>query len=88
MEQTDSSNRAKCTEATLQTAKIHIADTLRQRAELQRRLAKATAALKEHVERETRALEKIHEVLLVAESAIAERNAAHQREQDVKGGCR
>lgn len=84
-EQAESTSRAKHTEVTLQTAKVHIAATLRQRAEMQRRLTRASAALKEHVQRETRALEKIQEVLLVADAAIAERNSAHQREQDVKG---
>lgn len=58
---------------------------LRQRGELERRLAKSNAALAEQMERETKALQKVQEVLQLAEVAIAEKNAAMQREKDTKG---
>lgn len=87
VEQATHSTRTKNTESTLHTAKAHIAEVMRQRADLERRLATTNAALAEHMARETRALEKVQEVLQVAETAIAEKNAAQQRELEIKEEC-
>lgn len=58
---------------------------LRHRNELERKLNKSNTALAEQIDRETKALAKIQEVLGLAEAATEERNAAIEREKETKG---
>ena len=55
------------------------------RIELEKKLKKSNLYLKEHMSRETVALNKIQEVLEIAEAAINEKNKALQREKETKG---
>lgn len=87
VEQAESSKRVVATESNLNAAKSHISEMQRHRDELDRKLAKSKAALAERIARETQALEKIQEVLALAEAATAERDAAIERERDTKGLC-
>lgn len=73
------------TESSINSAKIHIADLMRQRSELEKRLAQSQAALDEHMVRETISLNKVQEMLHIAEVAIADKNEAREREQEMKG---
>lgn len=58
---------------------------LRHRNDLERKLNKSNTALAEQIDRETKALAKIQEVLGLAEAATEERNAAIEREKETKG---
>lgn len=84
-EQSTSIGKVQQTENTLNSAKSHIIEIMRQRSDLEKRLIKSNTALKEHMDRETVALNKIQEVLILADAAIAEKNEALEREQETKG---
>lgn len=85
LEHAESSKRVVATETSLNSAKSHITEMLRHRGELERKLNRSNTALAEQIDRETRALAKIQEVLGLAEAATAERNAAIEREKETKG---
>lgn len=84
-EHAESAKRVVATESSLNSAKSHISEMLRHRGDLERKLSKSNAALAEQIDRETKALAKIQEVLGLAEAATAERNAAIEREKETKG---
>lgn len=72
-------------ESSLTIAKNQVAEIMRDKTDLEIRLSKSTVSLKEHMDRESNALSKIQEVLQVAEAAIADKNAALIREQEIRG---
>lgn len=86
-EQTENCQRSKLNETSLHTAKAHIAEITRQRDDLERRLTQTNAALRQHLDRETQALQKVQEVLQVADAAIAEKEAAQKRALEVRDEC-
>lgn len=85
--QTFSIEKFQKSEQSFNTAKGYIEKIMHNRNELEKRLITSNTYLREHMERETKALNKIQEVLLVAETAINEKNAAIQREKDIKEEC-
>lgn len=72
-------------EISLNSAKTHIAGMLKNRNELEKRLARTKATLDEHMVLEKMSLNKIQEMLQIVEVAMSEKSAAIQREQEIKG---
>lgn len=84
-EQNQLFEQVKRTEELNKNSKTEIANIMREREHLEQTVALALMTQKEYRIRESIAYNKIQEALNIAEVAIAEKNAALVRENEIRG---
>lgn len=77
----------KCMQNVYDTNRIELLDLKKERDEYKQKLMVICEHVKNCQTRETIAYSKIENAIQMAEAAIVEKNAAFQREQEIRGNC-